>query len=186
MIWLRSWPKVIPAGRRYVVDDLPRVMIEGHDLATAHEFSLPGWCQDCAPWKREQPGTGLILVEWDIAYSAGDHWAMERAATLRPAEITVAPYKLYPISTRLAGPVWAHSNGQLPGESWIPNGAHDCDHFAFGMVYLPWALVNGFLRDRHLMSDPRFTDTNFSLWHSHSVGKRVRIEWAARPVHLHW
>lgn len=190
MLWVRSWPAVIPPGRRYVVDSLPRLVIEGYDLATADPEA--GWCLgDLHPDSLARAGEptdrrGFFLVEWDIAYSPGDKLAMERAAAQRPDEVCVAPYKLYPVSTGLLEPVWAHSNGELPGTAWSVTGDDHCDHFALGMAYLPWALVTGFMRDRSLMSDPRFTDTNFSLWHFHTIGKRVRIAWAARPVHLHW
>jgi len=177
MLWLRSWPADIPPGRRYVMDDLPRLVISGHDLAT-------GWS---LPRAREQTDArGFFLVEWDIAYSLGDETAMEERAAEFPDAPFVAPYKLYPVSTGLPGPVWAHSNGELPGETWISIGARDCDHFAFGMVYLPWAMVDRFLAERHAFTDPRFTDTNFSIWHRRTYAQRVRVLWKARPVHLHW
>lgn len=168
------------------MDGLWRLVIIDHDLATAPVGA--GWSleQVLSRVRGQTDVRGFFLVEWDIAYSDGDRRAMEAAARGYPDEVCVAPYKLYPRSTGLPGPVWAHSNGELPGAAWIGIGDQHCDHFAFGMVYLPAALVEGFLRDRPLMADPRFTDTNFSLWHFHSVGKPVRIAWAARPVHLHW
>lgn len=178
MIWVRSWPETIPPLRPYVVDQLRHLIIQNGDLAT-------GWNQLQGLWQDREPGEhGVILVEWDVAYGEREAQVMNGHALNFPDRVAVAPYR--------KNGVWIHSDGALPGESWIQELQAHCDHFALGLTYLPWTLLQEFvtarqdLFDRRL-TDWRMTDTNLSLFHYRTRGPgRVDVLWDARPVHLGW
>lgn len=172
MLWLRSWPLEEPAGRPRVIDDLPRLLIVRHDLAT-----------DPTLYRIQR---GFCLLEWDVAVSLEERRLFELLVAGDPEVVHVAPYRLYPCSTGLREPVWAHRAGRR-GERWISEEEPTCDHFGFGMVYLPWRLV-----DRFLAAGPPpsqiswFNDSNFSLWHAASIRHPVPVHWQVRPVHLRY
>jgi len=170
VIWVRSWPTDPPAGRAHVVDDLPRLNIFRHDLAT-----------DPRLYTLQQD---ILLLEWDVALEPLERRRFEQLVAEAPDQVQVAPYRLYPTSTGLSEPVWAHRAGRH-GERWISFGEPTCDHFGFGLVYLPWALVLRYLEAGPINSQTSwFNDSNFSLWHYAQVGRPVPVHWEVRPVHL--
>lgn len=165
MRWIRTWPERIPPGRSYVVDSLPRVIMAGHDYAPV----LAGLDGD------------TVIVEWDMAVSREDIARFTLFCQAEPGRVHVAPYKLYPVSTNLPGPVWAHRRA-AGGHPWIAEGMPYCDLFGFGLIYLPNAIVR-----KYLATDPGMvSDGRFSRWH-HAAGLGpVPVHWDVRPVHLHY
>lgn len=165
MRWVRTWPERIPAGRSYVVDGLPRIEMSGHDYA---------------PVLGQLDGD-TVIVEWDLAVSREDMDRFTSICEFAGGRVRVAPYVLYPVSTGLPEPVWAHRHvGRNP--AWIKTGDLSCDLFSFGLVYLPHAIVK-----RYLETDPGVAgDARFSQWH-HAAGLGpVPVCWDVRPVHLHY
>jgi hypothetical protein len=162
---VRTWPERIPEGRNYVVDQIPRIEMRDHNYAPV----------------LEQLDGDTVVIEWDLAVRPRDVAAFTAACLADPDRVRVAPYTLYPVSTNLPGPVWAHRRaGRNP--PWIETGEPDCDLFSFGLVYLPHVVVS-----RYLEPGPEVSgDARFSSWH-HSAGLGpVPVQWDVQPVHLHY
>jgi hypothetical protein len=156
---LRSWPARIPEGRSYVVDDLPRLVIDGFDYAALRTSS-----------------DDVLLLEWDIAVGQEDLLRFAQRAAATPDDVLVAPYRLYPEGSGWSEPVWAHRRNYL---EWVDEGEPVCVMFGLGMAYLPRKLLAAFAGDR-------LDDASFSTWHYANVGKAVPIAWDVRPVHLNY
>lgn len=169
MRWVRTWPARMPPEedpRSYVTDRLPRVLMD-HDYAPV----LAGFTGD------------TVVVEWDIAFGPDDMQAFENHVARAPGRIHVAPYRLYPKSTSLPGPVWAHRHYHGPTSiPWIEEGDPFCDWFGFGFIYFPLTIVH-----RYLQTNPvNEGDSSFSRWHFDEIGETVPVHWDVRPVHLHY
>lgn len=112
----------------------------------------------------------------------------------QPGTIVVAPYLLYEARPH---PVWAHRlvDG-LGRERWIQPRETQADYFSFGMIFLPWTLVQAFLQspretrgtpigvDPERYEDYRMTDQTFSVWHHRQGLGPAYVDWGAVPVHL--
>jgi hypothetical protein len=166
--WVRTFPAEVPAGRSFVVDRLPRVTMAGYDYMPVLD-------------RLGRADGGTVIVEWDIAFSPEDRAAFDSAIAADPQRVHVAPYRLYPRSTNLPAPVWAHrAAGRLP--PWIGDGEPVCDLFSFGLAYLPAAIIR-----RYLATRPEVTgDAVFSQWHHDAGLGPVPVHWDVRPVHLHY
>lgn len=175
--WIRLLPQRPPPGRAYVAQDPHCHVIAGaEDLGAALRRAL------------HQVGEGgLVLTEWDIAYDLGDRRALEAAITRLPHQVVAAPYRLWPVSTGLQEPVWAHRvSGPLTAGGfdpdayrWVRASDRFADLFGLGLTYLPWEAVQ---LATSLQLDWRGADVALSLgW-----GRGAFICWEARPTHLHW
>jgi hypothetical protein len=165
---VRSWPKEIPPGRRYVDDDLDRLVMADYDYATALA-GIQG---------------GLVLLEWDIRVDQPSLERFAAAAEERPDRVMVAPYLLHRPSTGLDAPVWAHRRAD---GAWIDEGESACALFGFGMIYLPAGLVDRYLTEGlfgYGLPYPQYFDSAFSRWHHENVRPQVPVCWDIRPVHL--
>lgn len=156
---------MIPVGRAYVSDLLPRIEMSDYNYV---------------PVLEQISGKNTVIVEWDLAVSFEDRAAFQRACWSQPDRVHVAPYRLYPVSTNLSEPVWAHRRvGQQP--PWIYTNERLCDLFGFGLVYLPATVVT-----RYLATSPEVTgDSIFSQWHHREGLGPVPVHWDVRPIHLH-
>jgi hypothetical protein len=165
--WVRTWPAKIPKDRAHVVDGLEQIVMNDYNYVPVLE-QLDG-------------GGGTVIIEWDLAVSFEDKERFTRICEGHPKVVHVAPYRLYPRSTNLPKPVWAHRDaGRNP--PWISEYDSWCDLFSFGLVYLPHAIVR-----EYLASEPETTgDTLFSQWHHRTGHGPVHVHWAVRPVHLHY
>jgi hypothetical protein len=147
-----------------VVDGLPRIEMSGHNY-------LP---------VLEQLDGDTVIVEWDLAVSREDTARFTAACQASPGRVRVAPYKLYPISTNLQAPVWAHRRvGRNP--PWITPADQECDLFGFGLAYLPHMIVKEYLETGPEVS----SDALFSQWHHTVKLGPVPVCWDVQPVHLH-
>jgi hypothetical protein len=166
---VRSWPETIPPGRRFVDDGLERLVMADYDYATA----LGRITED------------VVLLEWDIEIDPAGLDRFVVAARAQPDRVVVAPYRLYPPSTGLDGPVWAHRRAD---NAWIGDGEPTCALFGFGMVYLPVMLIRRYLTDGlfgYGLPYPRYFDSAFSRWHHENVRRQVPVLWDVCPEHLH-
>lgn len=172
MQWIRTLPEGTPAelaamGKTFIWDE-----------------ALPVVRQDCDYRPvLAQLAADTVIVEWDLAVSPEQIEAFTASAALTPDEVQVAPYRLYPASTALPGPVWAHrcSDGR-GGWRWITEADRAADLIGFGLVYLPLAIVRQYLAET---SGPS-SDTTFSRWHYERVQRTVYVDWDVRPIHLHY
>lgn len=170
---LRSWPRHVPEGRSYVVDGIERLILDRYDYTPLGDVD-----------------DDVLLIEWDIAVGEQDLVAMAEAAAERPAEVVVAPYRLYAgnhTSRSLRETVWAHR--LWPDYRHVQTGDPHCNIFGFGLTYLPRKLVRGYLDARTAAPDGRtwgFSDGSFSGWHYRCVKPDVPIVWDVQPVHLNY
>lgn len=165
MRWVRTWPAKIPVGRAYVSDLLPRIEMDSYNYVPV----------------LEQLDGDTVIVEWDLAVSFEDRGKFTAQCVAEPDQVRVAPYRLYPVSTHLAEPVWAHRKvARHP--PWINQFDGTCDLFGFGLVYLPHSIVS-----KYLATAPETTgDALFSQWHHAQGLGPVPVSWDVRPVHLHY
>jgi hypothetical protein len=133
----------------------------------------------------------MLLTEWDIAVGQEDLRTFARRAGATPGRVLVAPYRIYADVYNLPRDVWAHRHWDGTGADTVtPVGARSvatgdpvCNLFGLGMVYLPRALVRGFLDEGYAT---HFGDKEFSMWHWSRVAREVPICWDVRPVHLNY
>ncbi len=170
---VRSWPAVIPEGRGYVVDDIPK-LIMGADTPNYDYRCLADLDDD------------VVLIEWDIAVGGEQlRTFMDRAAA-EPDRVRVAPYLLYRggrDGKAQQTPFYVHRVRGPGARFWVkgPEDTH-CHMFGFGLIYLPRRLVLEFLA-----TDPgQFTDTTFSRWHMRKIKHMVPIDWDCHAIHLHY
>jgi hypothetical protein len=161
----RSWPKNPPHSRNHVEDNIPRIYIDNYDLLDSPD---------------DLPDNGFILLEWDIAVSPEDLEAFWHHARSVSTRVLVAPYRLYPVSTGLEHPVWAHRVADDP-ERWIEYSERWCDYFSLGMVYLPPGVIS-----RYARTNQRMTDTMFASWYRKTYDVQTYVDWSVHPVHLHY
>lgn len=154
-------------GRRYVHDPtIERVPMDSDYRPVLMQFAEP-----------------IVIIEWDLAISQEDRARFDAVAQADPDSVQVAPYRLYPVSTGLPRPVWAHREVEGPGDyRWIEYQAAWCNLFSFGLVYLPAELGLRYVDE----TTGRASDATFSLWHFANVCKRVPVHWNVRPIHLHY
>ena len=171
---LRSWPNRVPPGRNHVVDDIERLIISNHCYRPLGDID-----------------DDVLLLEWDIAVDIEDLYRFADVARRAPHRVLVAPYRLPDRMYGLPAPVWAHRRWDGTGTGTVsPVGAKPvetgdptCDLFGLGMVYLPRALIHGYLRSGW---SSHFGDVEFSMWHHVEVGQPVPITWDIRPVHVNY
>ena len=159
--WYRSWPEVVPEGRAYVQDSLPKLLMHDCDYRTME-------------WPADEPG--ICLLEWDIALDQRERNLFAEQALSEPNKVLVAPYwKSY-------GGALRHIHRKLDNEP-TEVGSPDTDLFGFGCIYIPGRMVTAFLASPGYRNSA-FTDTTFSRWHRREHG-RARIAWDVHPQHLH-
>jgi hypothetical protein len=158
--WYRSWPIVVPEGRAYVVDSLPRLGMSRCDYNTIE----PEWPED-------EPG--FCLLEWDVALDIQSRTRFAMRAEETPERVVVAPYiKNYGGAVRQVH--------RRTGFESIEEGEPKTDFFGFGCIYLPQRVLREYLDTR----PEKFTDVTFSRWYRNKYG-RVSVIWDVRPQHLH-
>lgn len=171
---VRSWPRVVPPNRSYVVDLVPILRMDNCDY---HQIFADA-------------DDDYLLLEWDIAVSKEDVNLFAALALDDPRRVMVAPYRIY-YEHMLDAPVWAHRtwDGEPRGMA-NPVGAkpvqtmrRTCNLFGLGMVYLPRKLMNACARSGYSAS---IGDVQFSMWHYANVSEDVPIAWDVRPVHLNY
>ncbi|HEY9416899.1 MAG TPA: hypothetical protein VIQ30_19250 [Pseudonocardia sp.] len=170
---VRSFPKEIPSGRSYVVDGIDRLIIENYRYDALADL-----------------GDDVLLLEWDIAAGEHDLAMFAEAAAHQPADVLVAPYRLYQSNHTTRGlreTVWVH--GLWPDYRRVKTGDPFCNLFGFGMTYLPRRHILGYLEARDQARDGHqwgFSDSSFSGWHYRCVKQWVPIAWGIQPVHLNY
>lgn len=175
---IRSWPLHVPTARNHVVDDAPRLINDRYSYRGLVELD-----------------DDVIQLDWDTAVSREDLASFAAAARRRPANVLVAPVRIYPDGRKgLARPIWNLRNyehntrGEEIGLREVGDGEATCDLFGFGMVYLPRAVLAEFeqrWRAQLDTGDVRFDDTGLAGWHYRERGP-TRIAWDVRPIHLHY
>lgn len=181
---IRSWPLNAPPDRVGVDDDIERLTINDYDYTPLQDID-----------------EDVLLVEWDIQVDPAALAAFAATCAAEPERVRVAPFRLYTVAPE---PVCAHrvvTDDETGAERWLHEGEEYADYFAFGLTYLPRAIVRAFLdapapargRSPFLLpqqgySDCRFTDQTFSMWHRWHLGAPcvpVPVDWTVRVEHLH-
>lgn len=131
----------------------------------------------------------IVVVEQDLDFTLGQKTEFQKAIDERPLSIIVAPYLLYPKSSGLLYPVWAHRviTERAPlgrySAKWIDTKDEFCDLFGLGFTYIPqwvWLLFG----DRALTYQ-RDLDTRFSEF-CYDQEIRARVNWKTVIQHLHY
>lgn len=80
--------------------------------------------------------SGMLILDGDVAIDPGDYSAMLQSVHEAPHLIHVAPVKIWPVSTKRAGWIWAHWRDE-PGQrlELAPRW------FSFGFTYIPRELI---------------------------------------------
>lgn len=175
---VRSWPAVIPEGRAYVVDDIPR-FIMGADGDRQFSYHRLAELDD-----------DVVLIEWDIAVGAQELRTFMERAKAEPDQVRVAPYPLYRRASsqgRAQVPFYVHRIRTERARSWCKPGDTHCQMFGFGLIYLPKAMIQGFVAQ--MQPGSHFGDTEFSRWHMRNAPAHLRnvpIDWDCHAVHLHY
>lgn len=171
---VRSWPAVIPEGRSYVVDDIPKFLM-GDD--GERQFDYRGLVD---------LDDDVVLIEWDIAVGGEQLATFMGRAAAEPDRVRVAPYLLYRRGTRQPKcvPFYVHRIRYDAVRRWAQPGDTHCQYFGFGLIYLPAELIQKFVAQMNPRS--HFGDTEFSRWHMLNVSRDVPIDWDCHAVHLHF
>lgn len=165
---LRSWPATVPAGRAYVQDNMPRLVMDRFDYRPV----------------LDEINDDVLLIEWDLAIGKEDLAEFARRAKAAPEDVLVAPYRLYHASSGKdrVKPVWVHRRYESGGLVHVQEGDPVCHLWGLGMTYLPRDIVRAFLD----AGDWTLSDGALSGWHYRHVRPNVPITWDIRPVHLHY
>lgn len=174
---VRSWPAVIPEGRAYVVDDIPKFMM-GSDGDRQFSYHRLAELED-----------DVVLIEWDIAIGGEQLATFMARAKAEPEQVRVAPYLLYRGGRdgRPQIPFYVHRIRTERARSWAKPGDTHCQMFGFGLVYLPRWAIERFVAQMQPKS--HFGDTEFSNWHRRNAPVHLRdvpIDWDCHAVHLHY
>lgn len=162
---VRSFPKVIPPNRTYIVDDLERFYNQ--------DFGYSG----IQPLINE---SAIVLIDWDMAI---DQWNLRRFIQHAEANpdwpITVPYYKMVD-----GEPLIMHFRKTGDGFRHVYGGEPDCDQMGTGICYLPRGILrdcpdsdsgslvlNDGLISRYLRSLPEW--------------KPIPIMWDVTVTHLH-
>lgn len=169
---LRSWPANVPDGRAYVVDQMPRIVMDNYD------YRVLGDVDD-----------DVLLIEWDLAIGKEDLAAFAARAAAAPQRVLVAPYRLYHYASNRdrTAPIWVHRRYIGTPETGtlvhVQEGDPTCNLWGLGMTYLPRDLIRRFLAAWPALT---VSDGSLSGWHHRNVEPDVPITWDIRPVHLHY
>lgn len=169
---LRLLPEHIPEKRNYVIDQLDTMTIWNYDMSPVADLN-----------------DDVILLEWDMAVAYHDLVNFIIHARSAPHLVHVAPYVLYPVSTDLVTPVWAHREmvREIPLQlNWIDYGEPVCDIFSTGMVYLPGDVLKEASNTETISWQPNLTDSKLAFWYYYNIGKKIPVHWDVRPIHLHY
>lgn len=167
---LRSWPAVVPANRNYVVDTLPRFVMQDYSYRGLGDFN-----------------DDILLIEWDMAIGKEDLDTFKAHVAADPSRPLVTPYRVYTSTTKPTklpgGPKWVHRRYTEGEQSlrFVNEGEPACHLWGLGVSYLPGRVIREFLR----AWPGHFSDASLSGWYYRNYGE-VEITWDVRPVHLHY
>jgi len=167
---VRAWPVAyVPEHRPRVLDGWPRIPVDNYDYRGLADLG------------------DVITLDWDQAIDLADLRAFAGRAAAHPDDVLIAPTRIYMDGDAVfpGGPVW-NVKRYAPGMTtlrWMEEGEPSAHLFGFGMVYLPHALIKRFTAER---PGAAMDDTSFSTWHHLEVRAEARVDWATRPVHLHY
>ncbi len=164
---IRSWPLRQPSGRNYVIDDAERLYNDNYDYGSIADI-----------------GDDVIHIDWDTAVSREHLEAFAAHCKAEPERVRVAPVPVYPDSRKgLAGTIWNLKRYEGSGMRYLQTGEPSCHLFGFGMVYLPHALIRGYLE---AFPGENLGDIAFAGWHHRNIAEEVPVDWQVRPIHLHY
>lgn len=174
----RSWPSdtaIAELGgidkRNHIVDNLPRLLMYGHNYKSVAEFrsigTNDGW-----------PDESFCMLEWDIALDRRGRNLFAALALYEPRRVLVAPYWWHESWIHYVG-----NDGRGPTPESRPVMASDteCDSFGLGCIYIPREVLSEFLPT---MDHLGFTDYTFGQWYRGKYGP-ARLTWEVHPQHVH-
>jgi len=175
--WYRSWPSDGDIAehdllkRGHVIDQLPRLIMAGHNYKTVAEYrsigTNDGW-----------PDTNFCMLEWDIALDKRGRELFSALSLSEPRRVLVAPYWWHESWIDFVG-----NDGRGPTEESRPVLPSDmeCDSFGLGCIYIPRVVLVEFLAQMDRLG---FTDYTFGSWYRGKYGP-ARLTWDVHPQHVH-
>ena len=127
----------------------------------------------------------LVILEQDLVPSCEQLEAFEAC----PYEVCVQAYRIYPCSTRLPNPVYAHrvkDSSREPPFRWIEDGEEWADRWGLGLARISENVCRDFPLDR-FYGDSRWHHTNCDTLLSqylNEYGIRAHVHWPEVP-HFH-
>ena len=130
---------------------------------------------------------GIVCLEYDVAVSQELFDEIEYRVKSAEGDVIAAPYLLYPASTRLDHPVWAHRARNKEGKPRFVSSIDPCPqhpmYFGLGCTYLPKALLAAMPDDLRQWDYPRLDSLLSELAQEKGISCQATIE---RAIHLHY
>lgn len=127
---------------------------------------------------------GLIVLDLDVVIDPGDLAAMYGSSYEHPADVLVAPVKLWPASTGRAEWIWAHRGGSLGSPAATQDEDAPIAYFTPNCTYMPARLLDAARPGLPGWEWPR-PEVELSELALH-LGIPARLVPACRPKHLHF
>ena len=161
MKFVRSWPAKIPPDRNYVVDMLPRFVMDDYSYRGLGDLN-----------------DDVLLIEWDMAVGKEDLDRFLGHIGDDPSRVVVAPYRVYQHTETpavLPQPVWVLRRYRDDEQSmyFVDEGEPTCHMWGLGLTYLPRHVIRGFLD----AWPGHMNDAALSGWHYKNVERETRIAW---------
>lgn len=130
---------------------------------------------------------GMIVLEYDMAVPLEAWQEMNAAIAESPNRVIAIPYKIYPASTKMDRPVWAHRLAFAGGPVGYAPADRPCPRnpvaFGLGATFLPSRLLLELPDDLTNWVYPT-TDTRMSRL-AHECGIAI-VATQTEAVHLHY
>lgn len=164
---IRSWPRRLPAGRNYVIDDAERLVNDNYDYA-----GLAGL------------GDDIIHLDWDTVMTRECLVRFAELCRSEPDRVRVAPQRIYADSRRgLPETIWNLKRYEGTWMRYLRTGEPSCHLFGFGMVYLPQIHLRGYVEK---YPGEVLSDISFSGWYQRTVEDEIPVAWDCETTHLHY
>jgi hypothetical protein len=155
---------------------------------TVHVDPEPGWplgrkgLQITAAWETLAGAetAGLVTLDGDVAIDPQDLAAMLAAVEQHPADVLIAPVRLWPASTKMERWIWGHGKG-----GFSRNDPDDPDMFGFSFTYLPARLVTTMIAQG--LADVTYPSVDATARRiARELKLRCRVVREASPKHMNW
>lgn len=173
---VRSWPEDMTGLEEHprVLDNCERLYIPSIDYSPLLALD-----------------DNVLLLEWDVVVGKDELRAFARKCLDEPDEVRVAPTRQY--NTRQ----WRKEKKRNFNEEWfvykrldigrrtLEYGEPYCNEFAFGVIYLPYWAIKGFM-DSKQPTTP-FIDRTFAIWFNKVTEFHpVPVEWDTNAIHMNY
>lgn len=173
---VRSWPEDMTGLEEHprVIDNCERFYMPSIDYSRLLDLD-----------------DSVLLLEWDVVVGKDELRAFAKKCLAEPDEVRVAPTRQY--STRQ----WRDQKRFNFNEEWfvykrmnigrksLEYGEPFCNEFAFGLIYLPYWTIKGFMDQK--VPGTQFRDREFVMWFNKATNFHpVPVEWDTNAIHMNY